>query len=213
MIRTITPDEMETIAFCHMQAFPDSITTKLGKQAVIGMLHWYLQGTNKIFLSIRIHNKIVGYVGGHIRDGSEDSGSASGMTQSGFNSLILSVLKKPWLLLHPEVRQRYPFIVKNILKRIGIRNNQLVEKRSDQDTQRSAGLVVIVVLPEFQKQGIGTQLMSAFELEAKTKAAEWITLSVRKTNSGAIQSYKRNGYEIIEDHGISYVMRKYIRST
>ncbi len=62
--------------------------------------------------------------------------------------------------------------------------------------QESTGwITTIAVLPEFQNQGIAQRLLSDCENKMKVNT---IKLTVRRSNSKAIQLYEKNGYFIQE---------------
>jgi ribosomal protein S18 acetylase RimI-like enzyme len=66
-------------------------------------------------------------------------------------------------------------------------------------------LLDIALLPEFQKQGIGTQLM--YELLREGRAAHLpIRLHVRKNNAIAIRFYQRLGYQKKNRYWRSFLM-------
>jgi ribosomal protein S18 acetylase RimI-like enzyme len=215
MIQTATHADLHAIAICHQEAFPDSVTSLLGTSFVSGMLEWYLSAPNKFLFWIEENGKCIGYCGGFVNDGSDAYGSASGMSQFGFNAAFKVMLRKPWLFFHPEIRARYPFILTNLKRKIK-KGFRIAEKTSPpkpttvQPTEKIAGLVVIGVSSSARKKGIGTILQQEFERRAKQHGATGMRLSVRVENANAIASYKRNGWMISEDQGISYLMTKKI---
>jgi ribosomal protein S18 acetylase RimI-like enzyme len=201
--------DLEKIAICHKLAFPDSITTKLGVKAIVGMMNWYLSSESKFLFHIDLDDKIIGFCGGYIKDGS-DIGSATGMTQFGFKSVALSLLSKPWLMFHPEVRKKYSFILTNLLRKVGLKKHKSMALSATEQNNEllTAGLVVIGVHPNWQGKGIGTILQTEFEAKARSMGAKCLQLSVRTSNNQAIKSYQRNGYVIQKEEGPSYVMVK-----
>lgn len=210
MIQYATQEDLNKIAHCHIQAFPDSVTSLLGVEVVASMLQWYLSAPNKFLFFVENQGKVTGYCGGFIQDGSDAYGSGSGMSQFGFNQAASAFLKKPWLLLHPEVRKKYPFIFTNILRKLGLRKDlpMAVKTSETKNEPLTAGLVVIGVLPNLQQKGLGTQLQQEFENKTKQLGAKRLSLSVRKQNEKAIKSYTRNGYAIADENETSFIMNK-----
>ncbi|MES2559923.1 MAG: GNAT family N-acetyltransferase [Bacteroidota bacterium] len=198
------------IARCHIAAFPETLSSKLGLDFVCAMMQWYLSAPNKFLFYVEENEMVQGYCGGFIIDGSDAFGSGSGMTQFGFNSAILSFMRKPWLLFHPEVRNKYAFILTNIKRKLGFIKEQpaVTTKPAMKEQPLTAGLVVIGVLPALQQKGLGTFLQQEFERKAKEMGALQLQLSVRKNNDNAIRSYQRNGFHISTETGPSYVMVK-----
>ena len=209
--------DLPSIAKCHISAFPNSVTSLLGIPFVSRMLGWYLSAPNKFLFWIEEDGKCIGYCGGYVLDGTDAYGSASGMTQFGFSTAIKIMLRKPWLFFHPEIRARYPFILTNIKRRlkkmIGLNEKpiKLTPTLHSEFAGTPAGLVVIGVDPSYHKKGIGSLLQQEFERIAIEKGADYMQLSVRKENTQAISSYKRNGWTIEEDQRIAYGMKKKLK--
>ena len=212
MIQYATEKNLLSIAECHIKAFPKSVTSLLGKKVVSSMLQWYLSADNKFLFFIEEDKKVIGYCGGYINSGTEQYGSSSGMTQFGMQSALFAFILKPWLLFHPEIRKKYRFIFVNIKRKLGLLPTSVITPVSTTNTPLAkepvAGLVVIGVLPSYQKKGIGSQLQKEFESIARRKGAVKLSLSVRMENTQAQKSYERNGYKILNNDGISYIMTK-----
>lgn len=198
------------IAKCHIAAFPNSLSSKLGYTFVSNMMRWYLSAPNKFLFFIEEQNSVVGYCGGHLQDGVDGFGAASGMTQFGFSSAITALLVRPWLFFHPDLTARYNFIFINILRKIKLKKDKpLAQTNSNYNNQPlTAGLVVIGIRPNLQQKGLGTFLQQEFERKAIEMGAQQLQLSVRTDNLKAIKSYLRNGYEIEKEVAPSYVMIK-----
>ncbi|HDJ26692.1 MAG: ribosomal-protein-alanine N-acetyltransferase [Thermoplasmata archaeon] len=60
-----------------------------------------------------------------------------------------------------------------------------------------ARVLMVAVVEEFRRRGIGTALMEEFERRAKESGAQRITLEVRTSNDGAIRLYRRLGYRVV----------------
>ncbi len=214
-IKYATEKDLIKIAACHIAAFPTSVTSLFGITFVSQMLKWYLSAPNKFLFWIEENNSCIGYCGGLILDGSDAYGSATGMTQFGFGAAAKMMIRKPGLFFHPEIRARYPFIWNNIKRRVktilGMRpKTKITIPETKVDGELTAGLVVIGVDPKLHKKGIGSVLQQEFERKAALMGATKMELSVRVENAQAIASYERNGWKIVEDQKISYLMTKAI---
>jgi GNAT superfamily N-acetyltransferase len=132
------------------------------------------------------------------------------MTQFGFNQAAGSFARKPWLLLHPEVRNKYHFIFKNILRKVGLlkEHPMAVANPKPKNLPLTAGLVVIGVIPNLQQKGLGTLLQQEFERKANEMSAKRLSLSVRKQNQTAIKSYTKNGFIMCDENETSFIMTK-----
>jgi GNAT superfamily N-acetyltransferase len=213
-IKYANENNLNDIASCHIIAFPDSLSSKMGINFVSNMMRWYLSSPNKFLFYIVEKNSIIGYCGGHLQDGIDAYGASSGMTQFGFSSAIIAILKKPLLLFHPELMKRYPFIFINIARKLGLKKDkplaQIIVEYNKQPL--STGLVVIGVLPKFQKKGIGAALLNEFENKSKLLGASKILLSVNKKNKNAINAYLNNKFDYSKEHAHkdTFVMTKNI---
>ena len=201
--------DLQLIAECHQKAFPNSVTTLLGKHFISEMFKWYLLVENR-FLYCIIENEIcMGYFGGYVVTPLELSGSGSGMAQSGFYAAVISILKKPYLLFHPEIVKRYVFICKNILFRIFylFTKNRIANQLSVV-SDLNARLVVIGVHPDFQGKEIGSILIKKFEFVCNESQVKTAGLSVHEDNKAAIHFYKKNGWKICGKNELSLKMEK-----
>ena len=195
-----------------MQCFPESLATKLGLAYVEKTFDWYLVHANRFLFHIEIDNVVVGYCGGFVPSKPGD-GSSSGTLQHAFNEALKGLVKKPWLLFHAEVKPHYPFLWRNIKRRItGKIKPAVALAKNAKPFEPYCGLVVIGVLPSHRGQGIAQQLMDEFEAKAKALHQTRCKLSVKKNNLGALNAYKKQGWYIGEEQPVTYVMEKELLS-
>lgn len=195
-----------------MQCFPESLATKLGPAYVEKTFDWYLVHANRFLFHIEIDNVVVGYCGGFVPSKPGD-GSSSGTLQHAFNEALKGLVKKPWLLFHAEVKPHYPFLWRNIKRRItGKIKPAVALSKNAKPFEPYCGLVVIGVLPSHRGQGIAQQLMDEFEARAKALHQTRCKLSVKKNNLGALNAYKKQGWYIGEEQPVTYVMEKELLS-
>src|SRR5688572_2627725 len=109
IIKSTTRRDLPAIAECHMAAFPNTLTSSLGRKYCSKMLEWYLSTDKAFIFHAEEDGKVVGYCGGIIVDGTLAHGSASSMTQYSFNEAIRAFMKRPWLLFHTDMLRRYDF--------------------------------------------------------------------------------------------------------
>ncbi len=198
-------DDLKAMAQCHRSAFPKSLSSKLGLKYCKKMLQWYIVSPNRFLFHLQQDNTIIGYCGGFIRNG-EQHGSSTGMTQHAFRQGIFSLLSRPWLLLHPEIKKNYRFLQRNLLLRF--KGNNAPKSKPVKDSTLNiltAGLVVIGVEPASQGKQYGKLLLEEFEHIARIKGAVKLILSVKKNNEQAIKSYLKNGWLVgkSDDHSQS----------
>lgn len=202
------PSNLQGIAICQMACFPNSFNTALGASFVAKSLGWFLSQEKRFLFHVLRDGKVVGFCGGFAPQFYGD-GSSSGMLQFAFKEAIIGVLKKPWLIFNKELRAYYPFIFRNIKKKLGIRKSIAAKPEPiDFILVPTVGLVVIGVHPNFRGKGIFELLMNEFEQKAKSLNISTCSLSVRSNNNRAIAAYKKMGWELKQDDGISFVMQK-----
>ncbi len=199
-------NNLASIAKCHIACFPESLSGKLGAAYVQKTLEWFLVDEKRFLFHIELEGQVIGYCGGFVSRGIGD-GSSSGMLQHAFKQAVIGIIKKPWLAFHPEVRAVYPFIFRNIKRK-------LLPKKANapitvaKDTGKFSGLVVIGVHPQYRGTGVFMELMQYFFEESKRLGVIGSKLSVKKDNARGINAYKKFGWEIEEDHGKTFVLRK-----
>jgi ribosomal protein S18 acetylase RimI-like enzyme len=200
------------LAKCHKICFPDSLSDKLGLKYIAKTFHWFLNDNNKFLYHFQNANgEIVGYCGGFVSQGIGD-GSSSGMLQHAFKEAVIGIIKKPWLIFNKEVVAAYPFIFKNIKRKIFPSSYKKNFKPYSSIEQKYAGLVVIAVHPAYRGKGVFEELMNQFFIEAKQKGAIGGSLSVRKDNVRGIGAYKKNDWKIVKEDKYTFVMQKIVHN-
>lgn len=214
-VRNAQLKDLKSLAYCHMSAFPSSLTTAMGVRHVQKTLEWYIiEPDAMLIMAENDQEKTIGYAGGLLVHEKTVQGSTSAMSQYAFKTAIIAFCLRPWLLFHPQVRRHFPYI-RYFLKRqwrkyfFGKKTSSESSKpQKSQFINRSMGLVGIGVLPEVQGMGVGTILLKAFEEFSRSVNADCMDLSVEPENENAIRSYIRNGWQRIEDTGQHCMMHK-----
>ena len=198
IIKNTSTEDIRSVALCHRKAFPDSLSSKLGTSYCMKMLAWYIEDERGDLFHLEENFRVIGYCGGIKHSIPGKHGSATSVTQYTFKTIVYSFLKKPWLIFHPEIRSRLPFIIKNIALKIKpVKPPKPVPpSNNSQDFMPSMGLVVIGVDPVYQGKGFGSVLLKEFEKRARETGFRRINLSVKKDNEQAITAYKKNGWSI-----------------
>lgn len=198
VIKDTSPEDTRPVALCHKKAFPDSLSSKLGTSYCMKMLTWYIEDERGDLFHLEENCRVIGYCGGIKHSVPGKHGSATSVTQYTFKTLVFSFLKKPWLIFHPEIRSRLPFIIKNITLKLKPIKTFMSSPtgNSSQDFIPSIGLVVIGVDPVYQGKGFGSVLLKEFEKRARENGFRRINLSVKKDNKQAITAYQKNGWSI-----------------
>ena len=200
--------QLNALAICHRLCFPKTLSDKLGIAYIAKTFDWFLQGENKFLFHIENEQgKIIGYCGGFVSQGVGD-GSSSGMLQHAFKEAIIGIIKKPWLVFNKEVMAAYPFIFKNIKRKIFPSTYKKIFIKYTTEEKKYAGLVVIGVHPVYRGKGIYDELVNNFFEQAKLKGAVGANLSVKKNNARGIGAYKKFGWEVFQENKDTYVLKK-----
>ncbi len=195
---------------CHCLCFPNSLATKLGKTYVKKTIEWFLADSQRFIFHVEVNGEVAGYCGGFIPKGIGD-GSSSGMLQFGFNEAIKGFITKPWLAFNKEVRAAYPFIFRNIKRKLfnNVNATTIVPKEPEKYVV-NPGLVVICVQPKYRGTAVFGMLMNQFDVAVKSYGFSNGFLSVRVDNKKAIKGYKRHGWTILETTYNTHVMQKHM---
>lgn len=200
--------DLNAIAECHSACFDKSLQVKLGESYVAKSFEWFLNADNRFLHHIYDDKKIIAYCGGFISKYVGD-GSSSGMMQHAMKQGIANMIRKPWLLFHPELMKFYPFILKNLYKKLFKRpGNDLKNVVYKSGSEQKVGLVVIGVHPAYRGKGIFEELIKNFECEAQKRNINKLSLSVKANNDRAVNAYKKTGWIINKETKKSFEMIK-----
>lgn len=202
-------EQLNAVVDCYINCFPNSLTVKLGKAYIKKTLQWFLANDKRFLFHVEVDNKVVGYCGGFVPQRIGD-GSASGMFQFAFNEAVKGIIKKPWLVFNEEVRKMYPFLWRNIKRKIfrNVNATTVINKSTPLNFQPNIGLVVIGVHTAYRGKKIFELLMQHFDEKAIQYKCNAAKLSVKQNNIRAINAYKKFNWYIVEELGNTYVMQK-----
>lgn len=216
-IKYSVKEDLKKIARCHKSAFPDSLSSKMGIRYTAKMLEWYISDEKRFLFHIEEKKECIGYCGGMIIDGTQESGSASGMMQYSLNEAFIAFMFRPWLIFHPEFKEKSGLIKKNIkLKfkrkpKVKTLIKNLDENfRKEKPYEAETGLVVIGVASEYQGKGYGAMLLKEFERKTDKVKIKKMGLAVEVNNEKAIRSYEKNGWKKVKQKDDYFEMIKYL---
>jgi GNAT superfamily N-acetyltransferase len=168
------------------------------------MMEWYISSDRGVLFHVYDEEgEMAGYCGGIVTRKPGLLGAVSSISQYAFKDFLKSYLRKPWLLLHSENLKKFPYIVKNLLIKFGLKKKvRQVSTKDAADFQPFMGLVVIGVKNKYHGKGYGSILLQEFERLAKENGGiKRIQLSVKAGNNKAIKSYLRNGWQMSKQDG------------
>jgi len=193
-IREMTAEDLPAVAIAHMQAFPGSFITRMGKGASERYYRWQLEGPHDHFPIIAVMDgRVVGFCVGGISRGS-----------------LKGYLKKykfylaAQIALHPSIIFNAGFFGRSAT---AIRSFFGKDKMQDKNTcipgvrRESFGILAICVIPEAQGTGIAKELMVLSEAEAVRRGFSAMHLTVASENGRAIRFYEKLGYSV-KDAGL-----------
>jgi ribosomal protein S18 acetylase RimI-like enzyme len=204
MFRKATLSDLEAIALCHLAGFPHNLSSKLGKKFVMDMLKPFATDANKFLILAERDGHCMGYVNGLVHDGT--IGSASSMLLGGFNQGILALLRRPWLIFHPEVRSKYPLVWRNVKRKIFRTTQKEINK--PKAVEKYMGIPGMCVDPAYRGQGLGKKLMLEGERVALEMGYTKLRGTVSATNEIAWKNHLSIGWKIVEHRGDIYKMEK-----
>ena len=202
--------ELECIAKCRIESFPNSLSSELGIKYVKKLMTFYL--TNNNFLIYLSNEKeCVGFVTGMVPE-SDFICSTREAIDLTYKDILKELLKKPWLIFHPIIISNFNLAIELIRNKIFLskQDKKIMPARTPEELKRSVGLIDIAVSPKHQGKGYSSILLKAFEDKCHEIGLKKMHLSVKPENNKAIQSYIRNGWVIFEKwpHQLTFIKNK-----
>lgn len=201
--------QLKEVCRCHKESFPKALSTSLGNRFLMKNYSWYFEHPD-VFLLFAQSKKgeILGYAGGMLKHSKSAEGSSSSLIQYAFKEAVLAFLLRPWLLFHSETRRNYRLIFSNIKRKLFSKKRHMFSLAVDQKETISLGLVVIGTVKSARGKGLGSALLKSFEKTGVDMKVKQLHLSVKKSNSKAIQAYTRNGWKVCGEQGENLQMCK-----
>ena len=192
MIRKVEANDLQMIATIHKENFGDHFLGKFSKGLIAEFYSCFLEDENFI-ASFDDNGECQGFVLG---GGSQlITNQGNGFIKRSFVRYAVEILFRPntW---GGAINRLFPFI-KRLKKK---RNNRI-----NAETKSSYSLLSIAVSKKFQRQGIATELVSAFE---RICTCDCYYLSVHANNVKAISFYKKIGMKEVPSNNKSIRFRK-----
>ncbi len=191
-IRPLTIEDLPNVAQVHMQAFPNSALTKLGREAVRRYYEWQITGPHEA-LNIGVYDEdtLLGFCcGGIFR------GALGGFLEKNRAFLIRRVISRPWLLLNPLFRERAWFAISRLCRRFLPRYKRSVAQSTAARPKPipSFGILSIAVAPQYQGSGAAQLLMEYSERVAVERGFTRMNLTVHPSNKRAVRFYEKMGW-------------------
>lgn len=185
-VEEVTEAELGAVAELHIRAFPESVLSRLGAEAVRRNYHWQLTGPHDLTPLVAREDGVVrGYLFGGVFRG----------------STIGFVKKEKWFLMRQVAL--HPRILAGTVgwQRIGLGVKLLTRKfvppapeEPAHVPHRSFGVLAIAVDPRSQGTGIGRRLMAEAEERAKLQGFDAMHLVVHPENERGVAFYRSLGW-------------------
>jgi ribosomal protein S18 acetylase RimI-like enzyme len=193
IIRLMVKSDLPQVAAIHQVAFRDDIATLLGERVLIAQYAWFSKHFPHLAIVCEQNNQVIGFVVGAA------SAYRKQMWKNIAPQVLIALLLHPWILFHLDVRRmfRNPQYLNNILRRIvpNKQSNKEPKKATSQATSKIK-LAIVAVAPFSRGQGVGQDLISAFEEKAIENGFEELVLYVKEENLAARRVYEKAGWHL-----------------
>jgi ribosomal protein S18 acetylase RimI-like enzyme len=181
-------EDLPEVASIHCAAFPSSLLTALGPEAVRRYYVWQLTGPHRVVaLAARTEDGLVGFCFGGIFQG-----AMSGFLRVNQWYLAERLLLRPHLLLKPVFRQK---IVAGFRIVFRLRRSRVASQPElPRLRKKPFGILSIAVSPKARGSRAAWELERHAAEMAKQVGAEDMELTVSTDNDRAIRFYERNGW-------------------
>lgn len=194
VIRT-TKTDISAVSQCHILAFPNSVSSKMGRRFCEKMMEWFILNERGCLLHILDDNdNVTGYVSLIKTTSRGQPGSFTCITQYAIKTVAFSLLLKPWLIASPIFKEKRKAIIRNVKYFLLRKKPHAVTPIVKGSFEPKIGIVGIGVAPSYQGKGYGSRLIHAAKEYAKAEGFKTLSLSVNKHNDQAIKAYHRNGF-------------------
>lgn len=193
--RELQVADLSAIAEVHRAAFPRSLITRLGPEAVRRYYAWQLLGPHEVDAEAAfLEGRLVGYCfGGVFR------GAMSGYLRANRGYLACCLLRRPWIILEAARQGRLSSrLVRRVLRSGATEDPSAVSTPSTEPVTRPFGILAIAVDPRTRRAGVGRLLMNRMESAARHRGRTVMELTVHPSNRSAVAFYEQLGWCRVE---------------
>ena len=180
----ITSEDMvRAAARVHLEAFVLSESTRIGHRYVRRFIDWFRRCQDAIALAACAGEEVCGYVVG------APVGYQHRMYRDLFVVAASSMITRPWVFLHADVREMARARLEILLGRTASGETEPSLPRP------TMVLATIGVSPKWQGRQVGDRLIGVFEAEARARQMKSLRLTVLQSNAAARRLYERRGWQ------------------
>ena len=192
-LQIVRLEDLPDVTSVHLNAFPRSALSGLGREAVRRYYEWQLVGPHDRYAVVAmVDGQIAGFNFAGV-----SRGAISGFVRKNRNWLAMRVLLRPWLMVNPMVRTR----IRTGLEVLGLRRRTVQSPSPVARPKKSFGILSIAVDPGFQGCGVAQLLMEDAEREAREWGFKYMYLTVATDNLRAIRFYEKTGWTRVPQDG------------
>jgi len=196
-IKPLQVDDLDGVALIHQRAFPRSLLTALGKEAVRRYYEWCLIGPHDVVALGLFHDECLkGYCFGELF---EDA--MKGYLYKNTIYLIKCLLFNPFVFIRSEFRIKIIKGIDILFRRI--KSSKKIKNTYNQSI-KSFGILVIAIDPDIQRSGYGKMIMEHIERIAFYKGYNKMHLVVDISNISAIIFYEKLGWRKILNENANF---------
>ena len=187
-IRKMKVEDLRAVSHIHKIAWKeDHFSSKLNKKLLVSYYAYLLNDNKYCYVANDNQNRILGFVAG-----GENTGKSIKKFIQDFTIEIIVVL-----IRNPQ------FILSKLMNLLKNGNKAFIPP-----SKAKIRLISIAVDPLCNQKGIGEGLITYFENEVRKDNIGMVGLSVKKSNTKAINLYFKLGWEIERDEKSAYYLLK-----
>lgn len=190
MLESLTKEHVDKVVEVHIQAFPESQSTKFGKDFLKSYYGGAATSTNTTSFVWKVDGKIAGFIFG----GTNKQELSRQIMMSSKAKLVKAVITN--VLRDPinSIQRFWSYLV-----------HYIMPGGDPFYANDTATLDSVAILEEFRGQGIADKLIQAFLEQLKESGVSACRLGVLGDNTSARRFYERNGFEQFNEEGTIYL--------
>ena len=187
--RNLTKQDLDQVAKIHQQAFPDSLLTAFGFDAIKKYYHWQMTPPNNCYsVGVFQDNELLGFSFSGVLNNAELF-----FIKEYFPYFFRHVFKHPKLLfdkrIFNQLKKSMGYVKEYISKK------QPLKADDERLKEKSFGILSTAVAPDHQGRGIGKLLTENIEIYARDNDYPSIKMSVHNDNEASIKLHEKLGYK------------------
>ncbi len=189
VIRKLAATDIEAVIAIHLEQFPHSRSSSLGKPYLRKMYRWFMETQPALsFVAIQ-SDRVIGFAVGAI------GGYGRKIFRYALAEIVLGLARRPGLLFQ---RQTYTLWNSYLRGLLPAPRSTPARQAAQSPVIMRCSLSSIAVARAAQGQGVGKALIAALEENARLLGATRMTLSVASDNLPARRLYESCGWQCME---------------